>query len=100
MREFVSPPVHLPDGPSNLGVETRPLNETREVADVQIQWVCRAPLALQVLRKQVSMLQQQVPLPAGNRRQQYRRLRTPEASAQISRRIFQGCEGSVRHTMA
>ena len=87
VREFVSPPIHLPHSPLNLGIETRTLHHACELSDVKVQRILGFALARQVLRDQRSVLQQKIPPPAGDRRQEHRRLRAPEATPKVPRWI-------------
>ena len=96
MREFVSPPIHLPHSPLNLGIETRTLHHACELSDVKVQRILGLALARQVLRDQRSVLQQKIPPPAGDRRQEHRRLRAPEATPKVPRWIVQRCQGGVQ----
>ena len=66
VREFVWPPIHLPHIPSNLGVETRTLHHAGKFSDVEVQCVHGTAFALQVLREQRSMIQEEIPPPASD----------------------------------
>lgn len=54
VREFVSPPIHPPHVPSNLGIETRTLHQAGEFSDVEVstrpQECPRAPVVVRIRR--------------------------------------------------